>query len=1181
MSAASSQTLDALHLPLHGTRLIEASAGTGKTYTIANLYLRLLLGLGEQGASETPLKVDEILVVTFTNAATSELRDRIRRRIQQAFRAFLGLRIKDGFIEALLDGVAEQDRPMALRRLDAALKGLDEAAIYTIHGFCQRVLADMAFESALLFESEFTLDDSEYLQRAVRDFWRAHCYGMAPELAALIRAKFESPDALMSALRPLLGAQDAVPAQSPAPFEQAAQDLSQGLARMRLSWPRDRDATLALLTKLPLNGTSYGKQADGYPKLADMFLDMDNWCRFGSGLPPAKVLSALALGNIKLNKGGSLPSPQQAPLLAQIEALAHTAEQLLPAFLVTAREEIRQRFHALKRQQQLLSPDDLLLTLAGALEGEDKTLASVLRRRFPIALIDEFQDTDPLQFAIFGTIYPEGRLLMIGDPKQAIYAFRGGDIHTYLKARATTTAQYHLGTNYRSAESMVAGVNRLFQAREDAFIDAAIPFDAVDSQARGEDKSLKVGGHTAPGLQLRLLAEDPVTGLNKTDARARLAEDAAAEICRLLTLAADGEAQIVKESKEKPLLARDIAVLVRDRNEAAVMRDALAKRRIGAVFLSRDSVFDTLEARELALVLLALAKPRDEQAIRAAMATELWGGRASDIHGFNVDEDKRAALLEQFANLHLLWQRQGVMPALMQLATETGLLERLKGHENAERRLTDIRHLSELLQQKASELDGMAALLHWYEQELCQVSGGEEQQLRLESEQNLVQIVTIHKSKGLEYGVCFIPFISLARDQSRKPTPLLYHSDKGLCWDLGGSDEAFERWKQEQLAEDLRLLYVALTRPVYRCYLYIANHSRMLKAGLKSHLHQTAIGYCLGIDNEDCDSQLLAAKAKALAGDIMALEWVAAEADNRVLPTTEHQGSELLLRKPRARDAVRWRVGSYSALVKDSSHGSKPGAADEHYDVLESLPSPRTTETSLDRFGFDRGANAGSFMHLVLELFDFTRADTELQTALTKAMAQYGIADHWFDMLKDWYLSLLQAPLDGGQLTLSGLAAADKLVEMEFYLPVMGLNPDKLSALLGRYGYGSQYSFETLCGMLKGFIDLVFCHGGRFYVADYKSNHLGHDFSCYDRQTMASAIRDHHYDLQYLLYSLALHRFLHQRLPDYDYERDFGGVYYLFLRGMHATEPGKGIFYDRPPKALIEELDKMFTGEPG
>jgi len=419
---------------------------------------------------------------------------------------------------------------------------------------------------------------------------------------------------------------------------------------------------------------------------------------------------------------------------------------------------------------------------------------------------------------------------------------------------------------------------------------------------------------------------------------------------------------------------------------------------------------------------------------------------------------------------------------------------------------------------------------------------------------------------------------------------MMYHKNEQLIWDIDATDEGWEQLKQETLAEDLRLLYVALTRPVYVCYLYIANQSRQLKAGISSQLPETGIGYLLGITDKKTDFALIQAKVNAIATlPAMSVECLSNDIDDSVLADIHDNNEPLAAKKVTRVQSLAWRVGSYSGLVKHLPHERvAPGADDEDFTdelIQLQLQDELTSEPELDRFTFERGANAGSFMHLVLELFDFTQADTELTPALTKAMKQYGFDEAlWQQPLMDWYQQILAAPLfietlsEDTSLTLSQLGIKQKMVEMEFYLPISTLQASQLNHILQQHGYVAGLDFDTLKGMLKGFIDLTFEHQGQFYIADYKSNHLGDNYSDYTRSAMAKAIDAHRYNLQYILYTLALHRYLSLRLPNYNYQQHIGGCYYLFLRGMHPEHPGAGVFYDKPPQALIEQLDRLFTG---
>ncbi len=497
--------LNTLRFPLHGERLIEASAGTGKTYTIAGLYLRLLLGHGpliEEGADsgqpsahERPLSVTEILVVTFTEAATAELRGRIRGRIHEARLAFMRGHSSDTLLAQLLDEV--DDHELAARRLLAAERQMDEAAVFTIHGFCQRMLKQNAFESGALFETEFLTDDSQLRLQAVSDYWRSEFYPVDKALASAVRALWPSPAALLREMgswldnseleiHPALG-DETLAARHQAAMSRIAAVKSEWLAQMD-EIRRQTDGQVSRYT---------GKNYEGWlAKIADWAQDEAS----GYAIPKELERFGQTVLEENLKKGGAVPT---LPLFSQIDELLASRPGIRDLILQRAAKVVRSRMQASKRQAHQLSFDDLLKDLDGALGSSlGERLCERIRATYRVAMIDEFQDTDPQQYRIFHRLYgghTDTALLMIGDPKQAIYGFRGADIFTYIQARRNVSAHYTLGRNWRSSSALVGAVNGLFERAKDPFIyEADIPFLPVEAQ--GKSKALLLDGVTAPVL---------------------------------------------------------------------------------------------------------------------------------------------------------------------------------------------------------------------------------------------------------------------------------------------------------------------------------------------------------------------------------------------------------------------------------------------------------------------------------------------------------------------------------------------------------------------------------------------------------------------------------------------------------------------------------------------------------
>ncbi|MDK6235911.1 exodeoxyribonuclease V subunit beta [Klebsiella pneumoniae] len=1169
----TAESLDPLRLPLIGERLIEASAGTGKTFTIAALYLRLLLGLGGEAAYPRAISVEELLVVTFTEAATEELRGRIRSNIHELRIACLRGESDNPLYSALLAEIADKDD--AAKTLLLAERQMDEAAVFTIHGFCQRMLSLNAFESGMLFEQQLIEDESRLRYQACADFWRRHCYPLTRDIAAVIHDVWKGPRDLLKSLDRWLQGEAPQLKSPPAPNETLAERHQQIIARidsLKQQWREQVGEIEGVLENSGLDRRKFNRGNQG-----KWMEKVNAWAQeetLSYQLPDALEKFAQSFLLERTKAGGE---PPVHPLFSAVESLLASSLTLTDLVLARAMVEIRDAVAREKRRRGELGFDDMLSRLDEALRGDSgETLASAIRQRFPVAMIDEFQDTDPQQYRIFRRIWrrqPETALLLIGDPKQAIYAFRGADIFTYMKARGDVAAHYTLDTNWRSSPGMVGSVNRLFSLSDNPFMFHEIPFLPVKAAAKNKGLRFTVDAADVPAMNVWLMPGDTV---GSGDYQTFMAQLCATQIRDWLSAGQRGRALLWRGETSRPVQASDITVLVRNRLEAAQVREALQTLGIPSVYLSnRDSVFETLEAQELLWLLQAVLAPERESTLRSALATSMFGLTALDIENLNQDEQAWDALVEEFSEYRQIWRQRGVMPMLRALMTARHIAENLLATRGGERRLTDILHISELLQEAASQLESEHALVRWLAQHIAEPdSNAASQQMRLESDKHLVQIVTIHKSKGLEYPLVWLPFIARFRKQDQA----FYHDRETFAavLDLGQDEASLELAEAERLAEDLRLLYVALTRAVWHCSLGVAPLSSR-KSG-NSDFHLSALGRLLQA-GEAMDAAGLAARLADFCHGDIALQ-IPGELDLTPWQAPAATIPRLSARELQRRIADDWRVTSYSGLQQHGFSGGQdllPRLDVDAAGVGEVVEEPQLTPHQ-----FPRGAAPGTFLHSLFEELDFTQPVPEGWMA--EKLQLSGFDAQWAPVLTDWLGGVLKTRLPGPDIALNQLAARDKQVEMAFYLPIAQLlTAERLDALIRQYDPLSAdtppLDFRQVRGMLKGFIDLVFRHEGRYYLLDYKSNWLGEDREAYTRPAMEQAMRAHRYDLQYQLYSLALHRYLRHRLADYDYDRHFGGVIYLFLRGMDGQEGGQGIFTTRPVRPLIDGLDQLFAGE--
>ncbi len=1181
-----------LDLPLDGLRLIEASAGTGKTYTLATLVARLVI--------ERDLRVGQILAVTFTEAATQELRERLRRRLLLAARIAAGdptlAAAQDdaerALTRTLVAAQAEREGAAALRaRLQRAAREIDLAAVVTIHGFCARVLAEHALETGQPFAAaELIGSERELHDEIAQDLWRA--LGADAADAELLSLQWPGgPTALAADLGALLQAPRLRPSAPPAgedPLPRLAEAYAAAVQSFAEHGEQACAALAAAIAGKVLNGNSYRADLPG-----ELLAALRRWCAQGDpAQPPDPRLDKLVPATLaaKTNKGKQAQTPA-SPLFEAIErylAVAAQRRQWLAAqalgLVHRVRDQARARLAELKRVRRAQSFDDLIADVAAALDGpRGPALAERLRAQYAIALVDEFQDTDARQWSIFQRVFGARALFLIGDPKQAIYGFRGGDVHTYLAAAAQAEAAPPLDRNFRSRPSLLDAIAGLYaQAGEQAFVDERIRFRPVAPGGAVADTDLQRAGAVAPALTLRLLPP-PEDGRKPSargapewkadESRALAARACAVAIHGWLADAQAGRALV----QDRPVAPADIAVLVRNHEEAARIQQALAAVGVAAVAAGRRSLFATEQAQELLALLDALLHPGDGGRLRAALATVLVGLDASQIARLDQDESWRLHWQAQALAWRERWRQHGALALVADLCAAQA--PRLLALEDGERRLTNLLQLGELLQEADARALGAHGLRDWLHLRIAEADDSDEQQqLRLESDARRVQILTLHKSKGLEFGLVFLPFAALGREPREGrwceyPDPphgrvLQLRSEQADADPAAPDwDQASERARREAQAEDARLLYVGLTR---------ARHALWIAAGPLYLAHASPLQPMLADP-----AALAAAHPGAIALDAAPLPpWPAP------LPPPA-LGAVPPAREPRRAWSRDWWVYSFTQLTNEDGGnavaGDERGAEDEP-DTAPVLLAPGDARYSGSRFG--------NVVHNALERTDFGawrgwragdpapdgEAHALVQALRGEGYAEDDVADG-LDLLTGLVGATLAAPLPEG-VRLCELPPSARRAEMEFHFALDSAPVERLFAALHAHGWlRERRAFglrRRLEGLMTGKIDLVYLHQGRYYVLDYKTNRL----PGYDPAQVERAMADSEYTLQALIYTVALHRWLGFRLgADYDYARHFGGVRYLFCRGLDPADPAAGLHAQCPPQALVDAVDAWFAGQ--
>ena len=1220
------QQLNPISIPLNAVSLIEASAGTGKTYTMGSLYLCLLLQAGEN-TFPYALNVEQILVVTFTEMATEELKRKIRERIYDAKQKLTAYQQtqdsavfgQDDFLRELVATIT--DLPLAIQRLTLAEQNMDLAAIYTIHGFCRRMLMQHAFNSGVHFNLKLLKDQSDLLKQFANEFWREHFYSQPFEIANFISKELGSPDDVLSILESDLNKDVSVATDNQQSLSLSIDEFLQKSVGERLKavedlkafWLKNVDEIYSIImeeiTKDYPEDQSKSLNRKIYQKgrLKTWTKQINEWANNPLDYEINKTLRDYFLqSSIEQNyekqteelNNKKAAMPLYAPIFAELEEYVqilvkqHQSSDLLKKIILYHyRQGIQKKLLEYKANHPEKSFDDLLRLLKEALYGEGgEQLAELIRFQYPFAMIDEFQDTDALQYQIFSKIYhnetASGNVgfMMIGDPKQAIYRFRGADIFTYLKAADEASERFNLGTNYRSSQPLVEGVNRLFDFKNAPFIYENIEF--LNVGAAKKNLVFQLNNQPEPAFRFYINDKDKSTQQD-------YAKACAISIQQWLKSAAENPVVFPNESKaeNQTLRAENIAVLVRGYTEADLVKKELQALGIASVYLSdRGNVFESNTAKELALILQACLSVT-ERPILNAIATALFGLNAAEIHQIHHDEIQWQRWAEKFAEYQQIWQRQGVLPMLHHLLLAENITEKLLSRPDGERKLTDLLHLAEILQQAAALNESEAALLRWFEKQI-QDEGRQEAQIRLESERQLVKIVTIHKSKGLEYDLVWLPFLGNAAKNPAKNKlfNLYYDSDEEkTLWDM--QDQHLDDLTEEVFAEELRLLYVALTRAKYQMAFVLPKAFDKKWNALLYVLTQGEIGRKLDLPN-NWDTQPLLEKFKQLLPNDVAIELtdVLQASEPLTLNVSQENLSAEIFQGEIEQD---WRVTSFSGIEQthqrkaylNESAVKKSLIFDDAKDYDASISTENITEnlTALAHdndemvLDFPRGTQIGTLLHRYFEKVPF--AQLAEKENIEKLCQDLNLAEEQFAAVQQWFAQILSTPiLPNDDFTLAQINEKQCLKELAFYLnitshfDVAGFN----RALATLHHLPSEpLQFDDIQGMVRGTMDLVFSHQDKYYLLDYKSNFLGETLKDYDQAALKKAILEHHYDWQYLLYVVALDRYLKTRLPHYDYNRDFGGVVYAFLRGMNGS-PQSGIFFDKPDWQLIQQLEELF-----
>jgi len=1144
----------------NGPHLVEASAGTGKTTWMVKTAVRLLLA----DPLLPPLgKPERLLAVTFTNAATAELKERLREQLRrvQLIRAGESTKGHEEWIPTLLAAGGAK----TAQALEEALASMDRLAVTTIHSFFKGVLEEFAFECGVPVGLTFLEDVSPYIETALADEWRTIAWAPGVESHLLFGAA--PPLEQGSLVKQVKRVRGAIGAQRPARVErgtllaETTKALDAVVAAFDAAHMRTYHASITWNTEAPTLEDIDELERAAAQHSSDTPLPvtlLERWT--------TPAVKASANKKRKTNESTALAEPFLAPCDRAVEAAAAASQ----AFEQDVVLSIVDRVEAAMSHDRVAGFDEQVGMLVEALDDPARgpILRKALAERYDAVLLDEFQDTDWAQWRIFATTFSKHPLILVGDPKQSIYGFRGADITAYRAAReAADHRVFKLDTNYRSDPGLVKATEALFKRNEAPF---AVPTTILDFEAVKAYRQ----ANSLNDARGRPLVLTSVAGTNNDVREANAIRQTADEIARLL---ADPSITARDDASDPPRSVRpgDIVVLVTANRLAAPLIRALKERGVPAISSATGDIATSQVWNDLLLLIDAIERPADSRVVRRALATEFGGWTAAQLAALSTNHPQWRQLIERLAQAQRDWNFIGALGALTSLAHDWNSITHLATSGDGERHLTDLRHVVTLLQQ--AEREGYrtpAQLRHWAHRFADDnYITPEARQLHLESDREAVLIATVHAAKGLEWPIVFCPFLWRLKAREAEMPRVARFDDGTRRITFESEPLNAEIPTDPPLSENLRLTYVALTRAKWRTYISVATDDE------NSVVHHLLRGDPIAV--------VAAGHPDEIAADIASGPSVAT-VPKPAVAADDISARDVNISYPQRSS---WSVTSYTRLTSALSH-SDDGEEAPVLDRAEATADPTLIGTALPG-----GAHTGDALHSLFEHFDYTRvAEPDVLTqAVDDMLSGFGLPTPAAgtearraaaDVVRAMAERTLADPMQAAGAALSSVPKEKSFREWRFQMPMESITAKAIAAALKQHGEAwlagyaaalGRTSQQELDGILTGVVDLVCVINDRWWIIDWKSNTLGETAAAYDESGCRRAMMREHFVLQYHVYIVALHRFLRSRLGvNYDYDRDIGGVGYAFLRGLAAGVPAW--FNDRPSRALVEALDAAIGG---
>ncbi|AEO08232.1 exodeoxyribonuclease V subunit beta [Buchnera aphidicola] len=1165
MTVLIKKKLNVFKIILSGINLIEASAGTGKTFTIVLLYLRCLLGIGKK-TYQKKLLIHEILVLTFTNAAKEELYIRLQEGINNLYLSCINKRNEDPICQLFLNEI--QDTNAAIKILKIAKNNIHDASIYTIDSFCQNILQSNTFDIYYTFHDKIIENEDHLYLKTTEDFWRLYVYTLPENIIKIILQYSKSPKDLLKIIKPFIDL-DSVNFNKKI-FNNESLILLHEKNIKQINYFKKKWLTHSYKILKIINHVNINKKIYHDVNISRWINYIDKWSKSQTqdyNIPI--ILKYFTQNYIKKNTIDYIDS--KCIIFNEIEKILKYNFSLKHIFILHAIQKIKKLLIKEKKKQSLFGFNDILNLFLKILKKE-KNLRKLIRKKYPIAFIDEFQDTNIKQYKIFNILYKNSKklaLFLIGDPKQAIYSFRGADIFSYLHITSKIKKHYYLDTNWRSSVNMCNSINFLFSQNSNPFIFKDISYIPIIASQKNSKMQFIVNGISQVPIRF-FLYEKTETSLDEY--QIWIAKQCAQKISYWLTCAQNGKAKIITQKTEKILSSNDIAILVKNKKEADIIKKELHQLNISSIYFSeRNSVFKIFDAQELLWILECVLEPDNIKLLQQAMSTHIFQVIASTIQKKNKTQSY--LMIEKLYAYYAIWNDISIFHLIQNMILEYQKHATLTELNTNYIKNLNFLHIAEILQEQYQYFNKKISLIRWFQKKISEIKEPvQNEYIRNYQECQLVKIITIHKSKGLEYPIIWIPFMVNFNQSSS----YIHHNNNEVIINIQSNKKYFKIADKERLAEDMRLLYVAITRSMLHCCIGLSCLIKQRKKNrIHSDIHISSIGYLIQ-NGKSMNYEDLLKKINQLS--INNLLEVKNNTKKFVLSNTKNI---YLINQPiyfNQKHQYIWNITSFTKLKKENNFFENKKSTILYNQYNTEIFIKKNKKLTVNNF--PKGKKTGLMMHFILKnLYILNYKDNNF---FSNILEKYNISLKWTKTLISWIKNILHISLDNQNMRLSTILKQSCIKELEFFLPIKQIlynaELNKIMQCFNPISFSTpKLLFNPTKGILNGCIDLFFIWDKKYYILDYKSNWLGDNNSFYAPQNIRTEMIKNRYDFQYQIYTIAVHKYLKQKLKNYHYENDFGGVFYVFLRAIEDQKKHHGIFYIKPDYLLIKKIIDLIS----